>query len=834
MKYLFLPISLLKFWYLEGLTTFFRIWKNLISYLEEDLAVGLMLKLLFVPLFHDSSIIGFILSFIFRITRIFIGLFAFLVASIGLITLALFWFSLPALALLGIGGLYSKLLFLSGMGLFIIHTFLHPHKKIWQVKTDNLWESSKIKKGKFSYHNLLQTQEVELLLSYLETNESEFRKTSVPDLDAVGLKAFELAKKTDSIYIEPEVFFVSILELTPNIENILLKLNLDIEDFEGALAYLQKRRSSWRRVWIWEEDFTVHHLRGTNRGWLGMPTPVLDSVSEDLTRTAAKGEFNTFFGRTSILSQVIDVLSQQKHRNVILVGSAGSGKSTLIKSLAKQIVTGNAPSSLATKRLVELDLTKLLSGVKTQGDLAQKVKDVFEQVQDYQNIIVVMEEIHNIVLGEAGSEFNLHSLITPYLDFGNFQFIATTEPENFNKILEKTAVFARVFTKIEIPSASTKESLDILEGKAIELERNYKIRVSFIALKRAVELSNKFIHDRVLPDSAMSILDQAIVKVNDGWVNSKSIEDIVSEHINVPIVALNLAQKEELLNLESEIKQTFIGQIEAVKKVADTLRRGAVSLREGSKPIGSFLFVGPTGVGKTQLAKVLANTYFKSSNCFLRFDMSQYQTTQAIDMLIGKSGESGQLTEQIKNKPYALILLDEFEKADPKILNLFLQVLDDGRLTNGEGQVVDFSNTIIIATSNAASQVIAKGLEEGKPLSELENIMHQELLTVFKPELLNRFDEVVLFKPLDKNQLKEIVKLKLNDLQKLLKDQGYIVEFDEGVIEMLAEKGYDLVLGARPLNRLIQDSLEARLSRMILEGKLPKGEMFKANLELLA
>lgn len=503
MKYLLFPIHLLQFWYIEGLTTFFRTWKNLILFLEEDLAVGLMLKLLFVPLFPDSSIVSFILSLIFRVTRIFIGIFAFVIASAGLIAMAIIWFSLPMLALLNIGTIYSKLLLFSGVGLFLIHTLLRPHKKVWQVRTDNLWESSRIKKNKFSYHNLLEIAQVKLLLSYLETTQDGFVQLSVPDLDTLGAKAFELAKRTESDYIEPEHFFVAILELNPDIDNLLLKLNLHLEDFQDVLVFLQKRKSSWRRIWLWEEDFAIHHLRGTNRDWLGMPTPILDSVSKDLTRAAAKGAFDTFFGRTAILSKIIDVLSWQKGKNVILVGSAGSGKSTLIKFLAKQIVTGNVPNNLAAKRLVELDLTK--------ADLTQKIKDAFDQIQDYQNIIVVIEEIHNMALEE----------IDTYLDFGNCQFIATTEPENYNTLLKKMPVLARVFTKIEIPPASVKESLDILENKAIEIERSNKLRVSFLALKKTVELSNQ-----------ASILKQAVIKANNGWVNSKSVEDAMAEVLN--------------------------------------------------------------------------------------------------------------------------------------------------------------------------------------------------------------------------------------------------------------------------------------------------------------
>jgi ATP-dependent Clp protease ATP-binding subunit ClpA len=256
------------------------------------------------------------------------------------------------------------------------------------------------------------------------------------------------------------------------------------------------------------------------------------------------------------------------------------------------------------------------------------------------------------------------------------------------------------------------------------------------------------------------------------------------------------------------------------------LRRASAELREKSRPIGSFLFVGPTGVGKTELAKTLAEIYFKNQDAFVRFDMSEYQTVEAINRLIGQGDEPGELTQAVKNRPYCLILLDEFEKAEPKILNLFLQVLDDGRLTDADGVTTDFTETIIIATSNAASLMIAQGLESGKTINELDKDIREELLRVFKPELVNRFDEVVSFKPLSHDDLKKIVKIKLTWLKEILKKQGYLVEFKDEVTGKLAEIGFDAMLGARPLRRVIQDTLEARLSRMILEGKLPKGETF--------
>ncbi|MBI4037223.1 ATP-dependent Clp protease ATP-binding subunit, partial [Candidatus Daviesbacteria bacterium] len=346
--------------------------------------------------------------------------------------------------------------------------------------------------------------------------------------------------------------------------------------------------------------------------------------------------------------------------------------------------------------------------------------------------------------------------------------------------------------------------------------------------------SNRFIHDKVLPDSALSTLEQCLPLSENGWVKKKIVESVIQSQTAVPVGEVGAEVKKELLNLEEEIHKDMIDQEEAVSSVAKTLRRAAASLRETNRPIGSFLFVGPTGVGKTELSKILAKVYFQGKGHFFRFDMSEYQTQDGVEKLIGKSGEEGQLTEEVFLHPYSLILLDEFEKADSRLLTLFLQVLDDGRLTSGSGKVVDFTNTIIIATSNAASLTIAQSLEGGLPFAEVEKKVKDELLTIFKPELINRFDGVVIFKPLSRQDLQKIVELKLVALQDQLKDQGYVVDFDQKLVEKLAEKGFDKVLGARPLRRLIQDSLEARLSVMILEDKLPKGEKYLAGENLLA
>ncbi len=806
-------------------------------FLEEDLAVGLMRKLLFVPLFHDTTFVGRILSFLFRFSRVLIGLFAFFIATVLVIVLAMGWLVLPILAVIDTPQIISRLLIFGGLGLFIIHVATHPHRKVWSIKkgesSDNLWSASEVTKNNLSFGNLLKSYGVQNLLSYLELQVNTLPNFEVGDKDKLIVDAWQLALKSGSPYISTDHFFVAALKELPKIEEMLLKLDLKVEDFDEALFYLERKKNYWRRVYIWDDDFAVHHLKGVNRGWLGVPTPNLDRAGEDLTREALNQSTLHFVRSSGVVEETLNILSQATGRNVILVGPAGAGKSALLRHLAKQIVTGDAPAALATKRIVLLDFTRLLSGVSSEGDLAQRIKDIFEEVSFAQNVIVALEEIHELGVGEA-SNMNLFALLVPYLESDTFQFIASTEPENYSRILEKQGSFARLFVKVELPPASIPDTLEVLQYRAIDSERKDKIHISYFALKTCAILAQKLVHDRVLPDSAISILKESQAKNKDGWVTQAIVKETISTRVKIPLAEVGNLNKEKLLNLEAEIHERIIDQEPAVKVIADSLRRSATGIREENRPIGSFLFVGPTGVGKTELAKALAEVYFKTEGAYIRFDMSEYQTADAVSRLIGATGDGGSLTEAVRNRPYALLLLDEFEKADPKVLTLFLQVLDDGRLTDGAGRTVDFTNTIIIATSNAGSLLIAQGLKSGKNLSAIDKEVNDELLKEFKPELINRFDDIVLFKPLSTQDLEKIVTLKLSQLQVQMKQKGYVLEFNDDLISELARKGFDPVLGARPLRRLIQDTLEANLSRLILQNKLTKGNSFEAGAELLA
>jgi ATP-dependent Clp protease ATP-binding subunit ClpC len=835
-----LPIRLIKFWYLDSIPFFLRAHQHAVLFLEEDMAVGLMFKLLFTPLFHDPSFTGRILSFFFRLSRIFMGLSAIVGVSLLTLLLGILWLGAPLFLILSlftpypiIATFFAAVIFF-GMGLFFHKNMAYPGKSLKHVNgLNDIWSAAKLKQPQVSWGQLSQTQEVKELLSLLEIN-ARFIEMDVAITDSILQKALDLAKANKAQYLTPGYFWVGMLESMPNIENGLLKLNLRVKDFEEALAFLEYKRNNWRKIYVWDEDFSVKHLKGVNRGWLGAPTPNLDAASRDITKEAATFGFPNFVGRKGVVEEVVNVLSQPGERNVLIVGDAGAGRTTLVHSLAAKIVAGDAPPALAVKRLVELDLTRMLSSASTQGDLAAKVKGIFDEVQYMQDIIIFVDEIQTMGMGEAATNLNLYSLMLPYLESNQFQFIAVTDQGNYAKIIEKNGSFARLFHKVELKPATVEETVEILKEEAVNLARYKGIFMTYLALKQLASFSEKLIHDKVLPDSALSVLKEAQVVAADKLITSEVIKKTLEKRVNVPIVEIDAGKKEELLNLEQIIHSQMIDQEEAVKKVADALRRSATALKEQDRPIGSFLFVGPTGVGKTELAKTLAKVFFKNEGAYISFDMSEYQTPEAVNRLIGTTDTPGELTEAIKNKPYALLLLDEFEKANANILTLFLQVLEEGRLTDASGKHVSFANTIIIATSNAASLTIAQGLEKGLTVAQLDQTVKDELLKVYKPELVNRFDEVVIFKPLSSADLAKIVTIKLESVKKLLSEQGYLIEFSPSLIAELAKKGFDPVLGARPLRRLIQDSVESKLSRFILENRLVRGETFVADVELLS
>jgi len=564
-------------------------------------------------------------------------------------------------------------------------------------------------------------------------------------------------------------------------------------------------------------------------------TPFLDQYSRDLTALAKEKKLDPLIGRTEELQRVIQILSRRTKNNPVLIGEPGVGKTAVVEGLALKIVEKQVPPALLNKRLLALDLPALVAGTRYRGDFEERLKQVLDEVKKSQGrVILFIDELHNAV-GAGGAEgaIDAANILKPTLARGELHCIGATTLDEYRKYIEKDPALERRFQPVLVSEPTPEETVEILKGLKNKYEAHHKVKFEEEALSAAAFLAARYISDRFLPDKAIDLIDEAAAKVhldNRQTVTKADIEDIVSRWTGIPVSELKEAEVEKLLKLEERIHQKIVGQEEAVSAVARAVRRGRAGLKRPNRPIGSFIFLGPTGVGKTALAKALAEILFGSEDALIRLDMSEYMEKHTVSRLIGAPPgyvgyeEGGQLTEAVRRRPYSVILLDEIEKAHPDVFNILLQILDEGRLTDGRGKVVDFKNTIIICTSNLGSHLIQeKGAEAVK--EELKEI----LKTTFRPEFLNRIDEVIIFDSLSPEEIKKIVEIQLAEVMNLLAGQGMELKVSEAAKARLAEQGYDPLYGARPLKRVIQKEIEDPLSTKILQGQFKKGESIKVD-----
>jgi len=606
----------------------------------------------------------------------------------------------------------------------------------------------------------------------------------------------------------------------------------------------------------------------------------------DLTKMAKEGKLGPVIGREKELQRVIEILVRKTKNNPVLIGDPGVGKTAIVEGLAQAIVKGSVPDELKNKRVLMLDLGRMVAGTKYRGEFEERLKNLVDEIKKQSDrVILFIDELHTIVgAGSAEGGLDLSNMLKPALARGELRCIGATTVEEYRKHIEKDKALARRFQPVLVEQPSVEETIAILKGLRESYEKHHGVKITDDAIEAAAKLSDKYITDRFLPDKAIDLLDEAASKVRlakygnpevkkvedeiakleeeidelvikgeyresvekkqklfelrekleqlkksskvDGTVDAESVAKVVEAWTGIPASRMMDSEKEKLLKLEELIHQRLVGQDEAVKVVADSIRKARVGIKDPNRPIGTFLFLGPTGVGKTELAKTLAQILFDSENALIRIDMSEYMEKHAVSRLIGAPPgyvgyeEGGQLTEAVRKKPYSVILLDEIEKAHPDVFNVLLQIFDDGRLTDGKGNTVDFKNTLIIMTSNIASDVILKGLESGTPFERIEENVREELKRFFRPEFINRIDHVVIFKPLTKDEVKKIVEIMLHRLEQRLKDKGITIEITEKAKEYMAEKGYDPVYGARPLRRLIETEIETELAKMIISQKI--------------
>jgi ATP-dependent Clp protease ATP-binding subunit ClpC len=616
---------------------------------------------------------------------------------------------------------------------------------------------------------------------------------------------------------------------------------------------------------------------------------------------AREGRVDPVVGREDEIERTVEVLSRRTKNNPVLIGEPGVGKTAIVEGIAQRIVDGDVPDTLRDKRLVQLDLGGMVAGTRYRGDFEERLKKVIDEIRAHgDELIVFIDELHTVVgAGAAEGAMGASNMLKPALARGELHIVGATTIDEYRKNIEKDAALERRFQPILVPEPSVSDTIEILRGLRDRYEAHHQVRFTDEALAAAAELSDRYITDRFLPDKAIDLVDQAGARVRlrtktpardrrerekrleqlrrekdeavavedyqrasalrdeiaslterpdgeaaDGEravpeVTAADIAEVVSRATGIPVAQLTAEEKDRLLRLEEHLHRRVIGQDEAVLAVAEAVRRSRAGLADPNRPIGSFLFLGPTGVGKTELARALAEALFGSEGRMVRIDMSEFQERHTVSRLVGAPPgyvgyeEAGQLTEAVRRTPYAVLLLDEIEKAHPDVFNVLLQVLDDGRLTDGQGRTVDFKNTVVIMTSNLGSDVIgrralgfgAAGGDGGGPDDQqLRDRIMQRLRESFRPEFLNRIDEIIVFRHLDETQLGQITSLLLEETTRRLHAQAITVEFTTEAIDWLARRGFQPEFGARPLRRTIQREVDNRLSEMLLDGRLRPGQ----------
>lgn len=615
------------------------------------------------------------------------------------------------------------------------------------------------------------------------------------------------------------------------LQEILYELDISQNKIKNAVKWFRINDQMYRDYKTFRRMARLKPGSGMNKAYTAIATPTLDYFSRDLTVMAKYGYFEACVARDKEMKQIFEAFESEQN-GVLLIGSTGTGKRSMIEGLAQLMVKEEVPKFLKDKRLVELDLSRLISGA-SPSVAEERMMIIINEILRSKNVILYIENIQNMMGITAGSEesLELSEVLAETLSRQNFYCLASVSTEDYSKYLEGRAI-SNVMAPIKINEPEIDDAIFMLESKISWIESKYGIYFDYNSLEETVNLSSRYINDKFLPDKAVNIIKSVAVRNSKLAQKDPSkkictkddIAEIISDISGIPVSQVSVSESEKLLSLEDKIHERMIGQEEAVIAVSGSLRRSRAQIREGSRPIASFLFLGPTGVGKTELAKSVSEIYFGAEDYMIRLDMSEYQLFDSVKKMIGDvDGTLGYLTEAVRKKPFSLILFDEVEKAHPDILNLFLQILDDGRLTDGQGRTINFTNSIIIATSNAGSLFIQEAVK-----NQIESaIIKQELIDnhlnkIMRPELINRFDGIIVFKPLTIENVLAIAKIMVKKIAKRLEVKGVSLLYDDDGLLKLAEAGYDPKFGARPLRRLLQDKIENEIANLILAGSLKR------------
>lgn len=654
---------------------------------------------------------------------------------------------------------------------------------------------------------------------------------------AVLLRAYAEAYYGRRERVDVAQLITALIQVDDLTKEIFFDLEIEQQDIINVVEWINIQHRLSER-WHKQRTKAAYKSKGVmNKSMTAQATPLLDRFSNDLTQLARRGMLPPTIGRDREIEEVLRIIEGGK--NVILSGNPGVGKSSVVEGIAELMATEEVPGVLQDRRFVSLSVASLVGAAGRQGELEALLLEIINEIVRSGNIVLFIDNIQNMVgVSTQGAEnLDISDMLANALSKRLFYAIATTTPLDYRQHIESSSSLTSVFQKVTINEPDTNGAIQILQGKASSIEAKNEIFFSYQSISRTVQLSERYIHDRYLPEKAISLLEEIAVYVRkkkgkNAIVSAEDVAEIVSNKTNVPVTKISQKETERLLNMETLIHERMVDQEEAVSAVATALRRARAELRDMNRPIVNLLFLGPTGVGKTELAKTVADIYFGAEQNMIRLDMSEYQEQMSINRLIGappgmSSGtQGGYLTEAVRSQPFSLVLLDEIEKAHPDILNIFLQVMDDGRLTDTLGRTIDFTNTIIIATSNAGSQVIQDRIREGAGVDAIKDeLINKELKPYFRPEFLNRFDNIVVFKPLGFPEIVQIVDLMLRQVAKRLEPKGIRIEASQAAKEELARTGFDPVFGARPLRRAIQDTVDNALATYLLQGKIGRRDV---------
>jgi len=662
------------------------------------------------------------------------------------------------------------------------------------------------------------------------------RKSGQPKMasasQSVILNAARLATERKFNQIEVTELLQILAKSESRVPEVLEELVVTPQAIENITIWFSLRRkliSDLNRV---RQRAQWRPKRSLDRAYLAVATPYLGTVSRDLTMSAARGHLAPCIARNSEMKEIFR-LFEGSGSGVVLIGESGVGKTSIIEGFAQAMVTEEVPKALQDKHLRILSLSHLLSGA-TAEEAGERLFRVIKEAVRAGNIVLGIENIQELMGASSGSgPLTLGDTLANAILKYHLQVIATCNTADWRAKVEGSFL-GQSLQKVEVLELDSNRSIQAVEAYVPQLEFDHHVFFAYPAIETVVELSRRYFLERHLPEKAIKLADEVAVYVKEhqgkgATVTAEAVAQVVAGKVHIPLTQVSQEEKKKLLNLETILHQRIVGQDEAVTLVAQALRRARVNLRDQKRPVASFLFLGPTGVGKTELAKVVTSEYFGGEDKMVRLDMSEYQTAESAYRLVGNpagSDKMGLLTEAVRQNPYNLLLLDEIEKAHPDILNIFLQLLDDGRLTDATGRTVDFTNCIIIATSNAGTQYIQQRLTAGDTKEAIKKaLLESKLQEYFRPEFLNRFDGIVVFKPLNKNDVEKVTELLLGKLAKGLESKGIHLQASPAAIKELASKGFDPLFGARPLRRVIQENVDGALANYLLQGKLTRRDI---------